>query len=265
MRRKQQKSVRNLTLTSLLLVSAAAGGVQEWQPHVDISDTAEAYVSRMAGSNSGKTAVAAGALDPRHRLPRCDRGLQAFVRPGTRLQARTIVGVRCPGSKPWKVYIAVDVVTTATVYVARETLPKGHLFTASDLATDERDVSRMTSGYMTHADAVIGQRLKQTLTAGRIITPAMLQADNIIRRGQTVTLIATSGGINVTMAGKSLMDGALNQRIRAENLSSGRVIEGIVRSREHVEILLPEGSNFFQAKPKGLPATADTQVSNNDR
>ncbi len=254
-----------MTLASLLLVSAAAGGMQEWQSNADISATAEIFVSRMVDGNSGKIAVAAGALDPRHRLPRCDRELQAFVRPGTRLQARTIVGVRCPGSKPWKVYIAVDVVTTATVYVARGTLPKGHLLTTSDLATDERDVSRMTGGYVTHVDAVIGQRLKQTLTAGRIITPAMLQADNIIRRGQTVTLIATSGGINVTMTGKSLMDGALNQRIRAENQSSGRVIEGIVRSREHVEILLPDGSIYLQAKPKGLPATADTQVSNNDR
>jgi flagella basal body P-ring formation protein FlgA len=123
----------------------------------------------------------------------------------------------------------------------------------------------LTGGYLTSPEALIGQRLKQQLTAGRIITPQVLQADNIIRRGQSVTLIATAGGINVTMSGKSLMDGALNQRIRAENLSSGRVIEGIVRSREHVEILLPESSNYFHAKPKGLPASADTQVSNNDR
>jgi flagella basal body P-ring formation protein FlgA len=254
-----------LTLGSLLLVSATMAGVPEWQPNADISATAEAYVRSMSGGAGGKTAVQAATLDPRHHLPRCDRDLAAFVRPGTRVQARTIVGVRCTGSKPWKVYIAVDVVTMATVYVARATLPKGHLLTAADLATDERDVSRMTGGYLTSPEALIGQRLKQQLTAGRIITPQVLQADNIIRRGQSVTLIATAGGINVTMSGKSLMDGALNQRIRAENLSSGRVIEGIVRSREHVEILLPESSNYFHAKPKGLPASADTQVSNNDR
>jgi flagella basal body P-ring formation protein FlgA len=265
MQRKQHSSVRNLTLGSLLLVSATMAGVPEWQPNADISATAEAYVRGMSGGAGGKTAVQAATLDPRHHLPRCDRDLSAFVRPGTRVQARTIVGVRCTGSKPWKVYIAVDVVTMATVYVARATLPKGHLLTAADLATDERDVSRMTGGYLTSPEALIGQRLKQQLTAGRIITPQVLQADNIIRRGQSVTLTATAGGINVTMSGKSLMDGALNQRIRAENLSSGRVIEGIVRSREHVEILLPESSNYFHAKPKGLPATADTQVSNNDR
>jgi flagella basal body P-ring formation protein FlgA len=161
------------------------------------------------------------------------------------VQPRTIVGVRCTGSKPWKVYVPVDVVTLATVYTAGATLPKGHLLTAADLATDERDVSRLTGGYFTNKDALIGQRLKQQLLAGRIFTPTVLQADFIIRRGQTVTLLAKGGGINVTMTGKSLMDGALNQRIRAENLSSGRIIEGIVRSREHVEILLPDSSNFF--------------------
>lgn len=265
MQRKRQQSVRILTLIGLIFVSTVASGVQEWQANEDISAAAEAHLRAMIGSAGGKTAVQAGALDPRHRLPLCDRNLEAFVRRGTRVQARTIVGVRCTGSKPWKVYIPVDVITTATVFTARNTLPKGHLLTAEDLSTDERDVSRLTGGYVTSADALVGQRLKQQLIAGRMITPAVLQADYIIRRGQTVTLIANGGGINVTMSGKSLMNGALSQRIRVENLNSGRIIEGVVRSREQVEILLPDSSSFFHAKPKDLPATADTRVSNNDR
>ncbi len=248
-----------------MTLSAAAASEQQWQASTDIIAVAEAHVREMTGNATGKTAVAAGTLDPRLRLARCDRALEAFVRRGTQVQPRTIVGVRCTGAKPWKVYVPVDIVTTATVYTARQTLPKGHLLTVADLATDERDVSRESNGYFTSLDTLLGQRLKQQLIAGRIITPALLQADNLIRKGQTVTLLAAGGGINVTMIGKSLMDGALNQRIRVENLSSGRVIEGIVRSREHVEILLPDSSNYLHATPKDLPDTADTKVSNNDR
>ena len=248
-----------------LFGNSASGLEQQWQPTADISAAAAAHVRKLAGKSAANTTVRAGSLDPRHRMPLCDAELESFMRRGTRIAARTIVGVRCSGSKPWKVYVPVDVIVTATVFTASRSLPRDHLLTAADLATAERDVSRLVSGYVSDKNQLIGQRLKQQLIAGRIITPSMLQADFIVRRGQTVTLTAAGGGINVSMVGKALMDGAINQRIRVENTNSGRVIEGIVRSREEVEILLPTVGNFFNAKPKVLVDSADTQVSNNDR
>jgi flagella basal body P-ring formation protein FlgA len=53
-----------------------------------------------------------------------------------------------------------------------------------------------------------------------------------------VTLVVDNGGMEIRMAGKALSDGALDQRIRVENVSSRRVVEGIVRSAEIVEIRL---------------------------
>lgn len=244
-------------LVGLLLTSTVTA--QQWQPGADISAAAETHLRNMTGAGAGNTTVKAGALDPRHRLPMCDKSLETFMRRGTQVKARTIVGVRCSGSKPWKVYVAVDVVVMATVYTARRTLAKGQLLTAADLGTDQRDVSGLSAGYISDKNQLIGQRLKQQLIAGRMITPAMLQANHIIRRGQTVTLLAKNASINITMTGKSLMDGALNQRIRVENLNSGRIVEGIVRSREHVEILMPENSRFIHTNPKGPATTADTQ------
>ena len=54
---------------------------------------------------------------------------------------------------------------------------------------------------------------------------------------QVVALYCLTFGVandrlNIRMTGKALSDGALHQRIRVENSSSGRVVEGIVRSRE---------------------------------
>jgi flagellar basal body P-ring formation protein FlgA len=50
-------------------------------------------------------------------------------------------------------------------------------------------------------------------------------------------LIADAGGMSVRMSGRALMDGLINQRIRVENLSSGKVVEGIARSEQVVEIV----------------------------
>ncbi|MGI9272098.1 MAG: flagellar basal body P-ring formation chaperone FlgA [Woeseiaceae bacterium] len=246
-------------------MSTSVNAAQQWQPNADIAAAAEEHLRQMTGAGASGTTVQAGALDPRHRLPLCDKSLETFMRRGTQVKARTVVGVRCTGSKPWKVYVTVDVVVMATVYTASRTLAKGHLLTDADLVGDKRDVSGLTAGYISNKKQLIGQRLRQQIIAGRMITPTMLQANNIIRRGQTVTLLAQNSSINISMTGKSLMDGALNQRIRVENLNSGRIVEGIVRSREHVEILMPENGNFIHANAKGMAEMADTQVSNNDR
>ena len=58
-----------------------------------------------------------------------------------------------------------------------------------------------------------------------------------MQRGQSVTLVADVGGMSVRMAGKVLSDGMVNQRVRVQNLSSGRIVEGIARSEQVVEII----------------------------
>ena len=171
------------------------------------------------------------------------------------------MGVRCSGTKPWKVYVPVDVIVTAKVLVASRTLPRGHMLTATDLAVEERDVTRAVSGYITDPAQILGQRLKAQLLSGRMLTPSLLEADKLVRRGQSVTLTVNNSGVAIRMAGKALGDGALNQRIRVENLNSGRIVEGIVRSRENVEVLMATPTRFIHASPKVSPNTADTRTS----
>ncbi|MCH9695744.1 MAG: flagellar basal body P-ring formation protein FlgA [Gammaproteobacteria bacterium] len=248
-----------------LFLTPAHAAPQQWHSTAAISAEAERFLNERVGKRAGQTSVKAGNLDSRHRLPLCSEPIQGFMNRGTEIKPRTIIGVRCSGSKPWKIYVPVDVVVTAHVLVARQSLTKGHILAAADLTTEERDVSRMRTGYLGDLKAVLGQRLKTQLIAGKVLKPSMLEADITIRRGQTVTLTAANSSFNITMSGKALMDGALNQRIRVQNSHSGRIVEGIVRSREHVEVLISSNSSFFHAKPKVSPALADTRSSNNDR
>jgi flagella basal body P-ring formation protein FlgA len=51
-------------------------------------------------------------------------------------------------------------------------------------------------------------------------------------------LLADVGGMSVRMTGRALSDGLMNQRVRVQNLSSGKIVEGIARSEQTVEIIL---------------------------
>jgi flagellar basal body P-ring formation protein FlgA len=218
-----------LCLAALLPLRAA-----ELQDLEAIEQTAEDFVAARSASGT----ASASALDRRLRLGRCEQPLQAYLRAGARVQQRTIVGVRCTGPHPWKVYVPVNLVITQDVVVLTGNLPRGHQLGAADVKVERRDVSRLPGGYLAVPADVLGQRLKQSLRAGAILSPSSLQAEVLIRRGQSVTLSAGGGGVSIRMLGKALMDGALNQRIRVENTSSGRVVEGLVRSAERVEILV---------------------------
>ena len=218
-----------LGLAALLPLHAA-----ELQPLEDIERAAEKFVAARAANGT----ASASPLDRRLRLGRCEQALEAYLRAGARVQQRTIVGVRCTGPHPWKVYVPVNLVVTQNVVVLKANLPRGHQLAATDLEVERRDVSRLPGGYLAVPAEALGKRLKQSLRAGAILSPSSLQTEVLIRRGQSVTLSAGGGGVSIRMLGKALMDGALNQRIRVENTSSGRVVEGLVRSAERVEILV---------------------------
>ena len=78
--------------------------------------------------------------------------------------------------------------------------------------------------------------LKLTSAAGTALTVDLLNADVLIRRGQRVTLVAAVGGLEVRVQGEALTDAQPDGRIRVANLTSRRVVEGQVESRDSVRV-----------------------------
>ena len=217
---------------------ADGGDVADRQPVSDITRTAEDFLERRIEKSGRQITPRAGQLDPRLNLARCDTALQGFLRDGADPGSRTIVGVRCSGSNPWKVYVPVDLVEMRPVLVTKRALPRGHVLSADDVVAEQRDVARIGGAYIADAGIVVGRELKRPLVSGAVVSPSMLETQIVVKRGQTVTLVVRNASLNIRMAGKALMDGAVDERIRVENTVSKRVVEGFVRSPELVEVLV---------------------------
>ncbi len=222
----------------VLALCAAAAGAAEWQPVESIRETAARHAAGQLGADGDDIRVEAGELDSRLRMNRCDVPLTGFLPNGMGNGNRLVVGVRCEGSQPWKLYVPVRIARYADVLVVTRSLPRGHLLTAEDLRTERRDLSSHLKTYAGSLGELPGRRLKRPVLAGTPITHNLVDAERIVRRGQKVTLVVDDGGMEIRMAGRALSDGALDQRIRVENVSSRRVVEGVVRSAEVVEIRL---------------------------
>jgi flagella basal body P-ring formation protein FlgA len=61
-------------------------------------------------------------------------------------------------------------------------------------------------------------------------------ADSLVKRGQQVTLLAAAGGMEVRARGVAMNDAPAAGRIKAQNLSSGRIVEGFVESADVIRI-----------------------------
>jgi len=219
----------------LLLVATA----QASEPHENILAVASDFITAEAQALHGEAFeihVTPGRLDPRLRLRECEAGLQAFMAPGARLSGSSTAGVRCLGPVTWSLYVPVRISVMGDVLVLAQPQPRGTLLDVSQLRLERHDVGSLPGGYLNDPKAATNMVLRRALSAGTVLTPQMVEPQRLVRRGQRVTLLAEGSAIAVRVEGEALGDGSRGEQIRVRNLSSRRVVEGIVLSHGVVSV-----------------------------
>jgi flagella basal body P-ring formation protein FlgA len=232
--RAMQTTTIVLCAVALATLAGSSGAAAMVDPAM-ISAAAENAVRAQAGAAASLLTLQAAPLDSRLRVAGCDRALTGFLTDSSPLRYQTTVGVRCEGSVRWTIYTSVRVETQAPVLVARRTLARNADISASDFKLETRRVPGMLSAYVTDLTALTGQRLSRPVAADEPLSFEALAPANLIHRGQAVVLLAHSGTLEVRMNGIALADGRASEHIRVQNVSSQRVVEGIVRSDSVVE------------------------------
>lgn len=227
---------RHLLIALLLALGCNA---QAAEPGWETSDRIRAIVSDFARQQAGPQAkIDVGALDDRLRLPACNTPPQAFSPAGSTARGALSVGVRCDGPTAWSLYVPVRIGENRNIVVINRSINRGEIITDKDVALQERDITSLPYGYLANASDVVGKTIKRPLTAGSVVTPDALELQRIVKRGQSVTLISRIGSAEIRAQGKALSDGGQGDRVKVENASSRRVIEGVVRSADTVEVSL---------------------------
>lgn len=193
-----------------------------------INEAAERAIRAQAGEAAAHLSLTPAPLDPRLRLPACDQPLHALITDG-QVRPQTTLAVRCEGSVRWTIYTSIAVETEAAVLIARYGLPRDADLSASDVQLVTRRVPGLIDGYLTEVATIAGQRLRRPVGAGEPLSVDALAPALLIHRGQQVVLLARSPRVEVRMAGVALADARASDHIRVQNLSSQRIVEGIVR------------------------------------
>jgi flagella basal body P-ring formation protein FlgA len=216
------------------LASLRAVAQVQWQDLLEIQRTAEGYAQAQARTLPGRPEIAAGQLDPRTRLPRCE-SMEAFLSPGARLWGSSNVGVRCRRPQSWSVFVPVTVRVIADVVVTSRGVGRGQVLSQADVRLVASDVTQLPAGVLTSLEQALGKTAVAALPGGMAVRADMLRAPPAISQGQQVRIIFQGGDLRVGSEGRSLSTAAVGEPARVRT-ASGKVIEGIVHSPGVVEV-----------------------------
>jgi flagella basal body P-ring formation protein FlgA len=195
----------------------------------DIEQAVRQFVAASALAG-GDVEVTIGRLDPRLRLPRCASALDTRFPHARRSNGPVSVEVRCSGDKPWSLYVPVTLTRFAEVVVTTRPVARGQVLAGDDLALARRRLDGARADFLATLPEATGLVTRRNLAAGEIVGASQVERPRLVRRGDRVTLSSGHGGISVNVRGEALADGGAGERIRVRNLSSARVVEGVVNA-----------------------------------
>jgi flagella basal body P-ring formation protein FlgA len=202
----------------LILIIALLTAMPAWAADFQSIDS----IRTAALSTIGPDAEAEATLDASMRMPQCQSPLQAQPT-GT-----TTVEVSCPSEAGWRLFVPVKVRRFQNVLILARGLAAGESVTAADIVSEKRDAARIVGAPLTDPVSAVGQVVRRTLPAGSILSSTDLVSQRLIRRGDNVSLVARTGGLEVRMTGRALGNAGENERVSVENLSSHKVVQGTV-------------------------------------
>ncbi|MHA6233595.1 MULTISPECIES: flagellar basal body P-ring formation chaperone FlgA [Pseudomonas] len=196
--------------------------------------TVEDYLA--TSQTEGRYEIQVNQLDPRLRMPMCDKELTASLESPAKPLGRVTVKVRCEGASPWTVFVPAQVRLFRDVVTTTRPLRRAGIVEPGDVTLRERDISLISQGYLTSVDQAIGQRLTRPTVTDQVITLVHIEQAEVIRKGDQVVITARTGTLSVRMPGEALASGGLNEQIRVKNLNSQRVIKAQVTAPGQVEV-----------------------------
>lgn len=183
-----------------------------------------------------KVQVSITSMTKKKYLPQCNKPLTVSMVPGINLVGHSKFIVSCTTSSRWKINVSAYVDGMLDVLVAHHPIAQGRILQTTDLKYAERLNSQLSRGYYTSAKQLKQMEAKRSIQRGQVFTPGLLKAQKLVLRGQQITIVAQTGGLNLRVKGKALMDGQRGQTIKVRNLSSKKLVYARVKSSGIVEI-----------------------------
>lgn len=206
------------------------------QDHQQIVSTAHTYLNQAMADNEKDLSIQVNPPDPRLQLPRCSNDLESFSANGRVEPGANTVGIRCVGAQPWTIYLSATIQLFRPVAVLKTSLARGQELKPKHIQMKRLDVATLRNGYVTQPESVYGMIARRPMRVGHALNRSLLEAKDLVERGDQVDILAASANFQIVMKGVALDGGAEGDRISVRNVQSDRIVQATVIRTGVVEV-----------------------------
>ncbi|MFH1573516.1 MAG: flagellar basal body P-ring formation chaperone FlgA [Acidobacteriota bacterium] len=138
-----------------------------------------------------------------------------------------------PGPTFW---IRADVHVEGRVVRAARRIPYRKALEPGDLEEAVVEIGDARASYLRSASDAVGMVARRELFPGQLLERDWVAAQELVRMGETVRLVAHVNGISITARAKALQAGKLGEWVRVKNLDSNRALKGLVTGPGEVTV-----------------------------
>ena len=110
----------------------------------------------------------------------------------------------------------------ASSLVATEVIRSGDMVTAANISTESGDA-------VPGDNPLIGREVRRTVYEGQAVSLDDTRPARLVKRNQLVTVKFVSGALEITTTGRAMGEAAAEETVSILNLSSKKIVTGIVQ------------------------------------
>jgi flagella basal body P-ring formation protein FlgA len=139
-----------------------------------------------------------------------------------------LVEYRGSGGKRQSSYVAFRTQTRKMLFYVKRNMAKGEVVEHADVVGKESYVTGKAYQYPDSITDLQGKILKKDVQAGTLLTNLLVEDRQVIKRGQTVTVVAQNRRLTVQTLGKAVQPGRRGELIKVKSLASEQELQGRV-------------------------------------
>ena len=147
------------------------------------------------------------------------------------------VSVFVNGEHYRKVWVTLLADILQEVVVLNHTMRRYQRITAEDIQLVAMNLTDIPPNAITGDQDIIGKRITKSLLSGTVLRSDIVEMPPLIKRGDVITLSATSGVLEVTTLGKAKSNGHRGERIKVVNLDTQKELYGYVVDAKTVQVM----------------------------
>jgi flagella basal body P-ring formation protein FlgA len=198
-----------------------------------IRQAVDDFLHSQIKSLPGKASYSIGNIDAERLQGTCD-GFDVAMGNNARPWGKTQVLVSCRGGT-WKLWVQVQIRVVTEYLVAARAVNAGQRIMEADMRAQIGDLAELPNGVLLDREQAVGRTAITSLAAGRPLRTDMLRQTVVVQQGQSVKIIGSGSGFEVTNEGRALTSAVVGQVVQVR-LNSGQILSGVVRTDGTVEI-----------------------------